>query len=84
MDNRRKIPVPPKVVMSEVGTQKDRQSAPMVECVQASRLMRRQIRASLRLERYAEGKLVPEAADFTLSRKAAGKTVGARTANRHR
>ena len=31
-----------------------------------------------------EGKLVPEAADFTLSRKAASETVGARTANRHR
>ena len=46
MDNRRKIPVPPKVVMSEVGTQKDKQSAPLVERVQAMRLMRRQIRAS--------------------------------------
>ena len=31
------IPVPPKVVMSEVGTQKDRLSAPLVERVQASR-----------------------------------------------
>ena len=84
MDNRRKIPVPPKVVMSEVGTQKDKQSAPLVERVQAMRLMRRQIRASIRLGRYAEGSLVPEAADFTLSRKAASQTVGARTVNRHR
>ncbi len=36
------------------------------------------------LRRYAEGRLVPEAADFKLSRKAASETVGARTANRHR
>ena len=36
------------------------------------------------LGRDAERKIVLEAADFTLSRKAAGKTVGARTANRHR
>ena len=34
---RVEIPVPPKVVMSEVGTQKDRLSAPLVERVQASR-----------------------------------------------
>ena len=84
MDNRRKIPVPPKVVMSEVGTQKDKQSAPLVERVQAMRLTCRQIRRLLRLGRYAEGNIVPEAADFTLSRKAASETVGARTANRHR
>ena len=32
--------------LSEVGTQKDRQSTPLVERVQALRLMRRQIRAS--------------------------------------
>ena len=32
--------------MSEVGTQKDRLSTPLVECVQAVRLVRRQIRAS--------------------------------------
>ena len=31
------IPVPPNVVISEVGTQKDRLSAPLVECVQALR-----------------------------------------------
>ena len=37
-----------------------------------------------RLGCYGEGKEVPEAADFTLSRKAASETVGARTANRHR
>ena len=73
MDNRRKIPVPPKVVMSEVGTQKDKQSAPLVERVQAMRLACRQIRMLLRLGRYAEGNIVPEAADFTLSRKAASE-----------
>ena len=31
--------------MSEVGTQKDKQSTPLVERVQAVRLVRRQIRA---------------------------------------
>ncbi len=31
------IPVPPEVVLSEVGTQKDKQSTPLVERVQASR-----------------------------------------------
>ena len=36
------------------------------------------------LGRDAEGKEVPEAADFRLSRKATSETVGARTANRHR
>ncbi len=39
---------------------------------------------TLRLSCYREGRLVPEAADFTLPRKAASETVGARTANRHR
>ena len=34
------IPVPPKVVISEAGTQKDKQSAPLVERVQASREFR--------------------------------------------
>jgi hypothetical protein len=36
------------------------------------------------LRRDREGKYSTEAADFTLSRKAASETVGARTANRHR
>ena len=40
------IPVPPEVVMSEVGTQKDRLSTPLVERVQAVRLICRQIRIS--------------------------------------
>ena len=35
------------------------------------------------LRRYGEAAR-PEATDFTLSRKAASETVGARTANRHR
>ena len=70
--------------MSEVGTQKDKQSTRMVERVQIVRLKRRQIRALERLGYDAEGKEVPEAADFILSRKAASETVGARTANRHR
>ena len=35
------IPVPPMFVLSEVGTQKDRKSAPLVERVQAVRLLRR-------------------------------------------
>ena len=54
--------------MSEVGTQKDKQSTPLVERVQAVRLVRRQIRAQ-------KGQAVmgrensTEAADFTLSRK---------------
>ena len=56
----------------------------MEERVQASRLIRRQIRVLLRLERDAEGNIVPEAADFTLSRKATSETVGTRTVNRHR
>ena len=34
--------------------------------------------------RDAEGRIVPEAADFILSRKAASEEVGARTVNRHR
>ena len=38
------IPVPPKLVLSEVGTQKDRLCAPLVVCVQAVRLQGRQIR----------------------------------------
>jgi hypothetical protein len=38
------IPVPPKYDMSEVGTQKDRMSTPLVERVQAARLACRQIR----------------------------------------
>ena len=38
------IPVLPKIVISEVGTQKDRLSTPLVERVQAVRLVRRQIR----------------------------------------
>ena len=32
------IPVPPKSVLSDVGTQKDKLSAPLVECVQALRV----------------------------------------------
>ena len=32
--------------MNDVGTQKDRSSTPLVECVQAVRLMCRQIRTS--------------------------------------
>ena len=36
------------------------------------------------LRRYGEGNKSTEAADFTLSRKAASKNVGARTVNRHR
>ena len=70
--------------MNDVGTQKDKQSTPLVERVQAVRPLRRQIRVTLRLGCDGEGKEVPEAADFTLSRKAASETVGARTANRHR
>ena len=38
----------------------------------------------IRLRHDAEGIIVPEAADSTLSRKAANEIVGARTANRHR
>ena len=38
------IPVPPKVAMSEVGTQEDKQSALMVMRVQAVKLVCRQIR----------------------------------------
>ena len=38
----------------------------------------------LTMRRYGEGKISTEAADFTLSRKAAGEAVGARTVNRHR
>ena len=70
--------------MSEVGTQKDKQSTPLVERVQIVRLRGRQIRRVKRLGYDGEGKKVPEAADFRLSRKAASQTVGARTANRHR
>ncbi len=36
------------------------------------------------LRRDGEGNISTEAADFTLSRKAASEIVGARTANRHR
>jgi len=36
------------------------------------------------LRRYGEGNYSTEAADFTLSRKAASEIVGARTVNRHR
>ena len=32
---RVEIPVPPKLAISEVGTQKDKLSAPLVECAQA-------------------------------------------------
>ena len=59
--------------MNEVGTQKDKKSAPLVERVQAERLACRQIRRIITLRRYAEGNIVPEAADFTLSRKAASE-----------
>ena len=55
----------------------------MVERVQAVRLVRRQIRA-LKGWAVMGREKVPEAVDFTLSRKAASETVGARTANRHR
>ena len=68
--------------MSEVGTQKDRLSTPLVERVQAVRLICRQIRRSKGWAVMGWHK--PVAVDFTLSRKAASETRGARTANRHR
>ena len=40
------IPVPPKIVMSDVGTQEDSRSASSVERVQARKLTCRQIRRS--------------------------------------
>ena len=59
-------------------------STPLVERVQASREIEQANPDIERLICDGEGKEVPEAADFTLSRKAASETVGARTANRHR
>ena len=41
---RVEIPVPPSLVLREVGTQKDKKSAPLVERVQAVRLVCWQIR----------------------------------------
>ena len=38
------IPIPPKVRLSEAVTQEGSSSAPLVECVQASRVLGRQIR----------------------------------------
>ena len=71
--------------MSEVGTQKDKLSTPLVERVQAyeGEKIGKSV-FSITLSRDGEGKLVPEATDFTLSRKAASEIQGARTVNRHR
>ena len=38
------IPVPPKSVLSDAGTRKEKLSTPLVECVQAMKLVCRQIR----------------------------------------
>ena len=69
--------------MSEVGTQKDRKSTPLVERVQAERLACRQIRM-LKGWSVMGRELSTEAFDFTLPRKATGENRGARTAHQHR
>ena len=69
--------------MSEVGTQKDRLSAPLVERVQAVSLVCWQIR-TLKGWAVMGMELSTEASDFTLPRKATIKRRGTRTADRHR
>ena len=59
--------------MSEVGTQKDSRSAPLVERVQAERLMSWQIRSSKGWSVMGR-ELSTEACDFTLPRKATSES----------
>ena len=69
--------------MSEVGTQKDKKSAPLVERVQAVRELR-QANPPWQFQAVMGRELSTEASDFTLPRKAASENQGARTVNRHR
>ena len=64
-------------------TQKDRISRVMVNPVGFARPSGSEVHRSHGVE-FAGPKISREASDFTLARKAAKETVGARTGNRHR
>ena len=69
--------------MSDVGTQKDKKSAPLVERVQGTRESGK-VNPPWQFRVLMGRELSTEASDFTLPRKAASENQGARTANRHR
>ena len=69
--------------MSEALTQKDSMSRLMVEPVQAEGLIGSEVRRGL-TGRDGERNKSSEACEFTLARKGANNSMGARTANRRR
>ena len=70
-------------MLDDAVTQKDRTSRVMVNPVEDSRPGGSEVHRPYG-EEFAGPKISREASDFTLARKAAKETVGARTGNRHR
>ena len=69
---------------NEAVTRKDSPSRVMVNPVQASRRGRSEVRGPGKLRREGERNQSSEADEFKPARKAAGRSEGTRTENRHR